>query len=581
LRSSFQQVSLRLRHAEWSRIFCWLALALVLAAAWQIRVVAIDRSLPYPQHVDEIFIADKAANMLRTGDFNPHYFIYPSLPTYLAAAAMTWGFLDAANHLELKSTDEIGPVTYPYVEHPRVVRPARLVFAFFSVFGLAILAFIARRLGGGPGDGGLGGLAAMVLAPAWLGLSWLYFELSATYLNVNAIGCTLAWAALWLATGRLEDEGWRTKALYPGILAGMTIACKYNFGVLLPALLLAIFWHGGERRLAKAFALLATAGATFLLCSPYTLLDFSGFLDGLGKVVYMYNTKFFDRPESQTFCGHLWLNLKDVQADLGAGGTFFVLAGAVWLARREPRRAAILAIFPLLLLLQMSNLRSHFLRNLLPLLPLWTLFGALGLVATAKALAALAARRPSLALLGPPQRALAALALLLAVAASFLPLGAPAKWLEMPVRSRQDATAWLLGGVLKEGGRTKTVIAAEELALHPGPFREAGVELRKLRMRSLGVEAFLAELEKSPDALVLLPRFVVAHWDLQAEHEFGKLLPGLASLHDQLEPLKEFGSQQVSVCFDSPLHGDPLFVVGRPRRAAARLAAIDARKMPP
>jgi hypothetical protein len=573
LRSSFQQVSLRLRHAEWSRISCYLALGLVLAAAWHIRVVAIDRSLPYPQHVDEIFIADKAANMLRTGDFNPHYFIYPGLPTYLAAAAMTWGFLDAANHLELKSTAEIGPVTYPYIEHPRVVRPARLLFAFFSLIGLAILAFIARRLGGG----GLGGLAAMVLAPAWLGLSWLYFELSATYLNVNAIGCTLGWAALWLATGRLEDEGWRIKALYPGILAGMTIACKYNFGVLLPALLLAIFWHGGERRLAKAFALLATTGATFLLCAPYTLLDFSGFLDGLGKVVYMYNTKFFDRPESQTFWSHLWLNLKDVQADLGAGGTLFVLAGAVWLARREPRRAAILAIFPLLLLLQMSNLRSHFLRNLLPLLPLWTLLGALGLVAAAKALAALAAGRPSLARLGPPQRALAALVLLLAGAAIFLPVGAPAEWLEMPVRSRQDATAWLL----ENGGRTKTVIAAEELALHPGPFAAAGIELRKLRMRSLGVEAFLAELEKSPDALVLLPRFVVAHWDLQAKHEFEKLLPGLASLHAELEPLREFGSQQVSVCFDSPLHGDPLFVVGRPRRAAATLAAIDAQKMLP
>jgi hypothetical protein len=225
----------------------------------------------------------------------------------------------------------------------------------------------------------------------------------------------------------------------------------------------------------------------------------------------------------------------------------------------------------------MSNLRSHFLRNLLPLLPLWTLFGALGLVAAAKALAALAAGRPSLARLGPPQRALAALVLLLAGAAIFLPVGAPAEWLEMPVRSRQDATAWLL----ENGGRTKTVIAAEELALHPGPFAAAGIELRKLRMRSLGVEAFLAELEKSPDALVLLPRFVVAHWDLQAKHEFEKLLPGLASLHAELEPLREFGSQQVSVCFDSPLHGDPLFVVGRPRRAAATLAAIDAQKMLP
>lgn len=554
----------------------FLALGLVLVAAWQIRVLAIDRSLPYPQHVDEIFIADRAANILRTGDFNTHYFIYPSLPTYVAAAAMTYGFFDAANHLELKSTQEIGPVTYPYVLHPRIVRPARLLFALISVIGLGIVAAIARQLGGG----GTAGLAAMVLAPAWLGLSWLYFELSATYLNVNVIACVMAWALLWLVTSRLEQEDWRIKAIYPGILAGLAIGCKYNYGPIVLAPLLAIFWHGGERRFPKALALAATTGAVFLLSSPFTLLDFQGFLDGIGKVVYMYNTRFFDRPESQTFFSHLWLNLQEIQADLGAGGTFFVLAGAVWVFRRDRRRAAILAIFPLVLLLQMSNLRTHFLRNLLPLLPLWTLLGALGLVATARLLAALAARRPLLARLGPPQLAGLALAALLAVAVLFLPLGAPRKWLEMPVRSRQEATAWLLDGRLEEGGRRREVIVAEELSLHPGPFEEAGVELRKIKMRSLSTAAFLAELEKSPDALVLMPRFVSAHWDHPAAAQGEKLLPGLAALHAELEPIKEFGSQMVSVCFDSPLHGDPSFVIGRHRRAAP-VAAIDAPAMLP
>ena len=561
------------RRQDGLRIFFFLALALVLAGASYLRVAAIDRSLPYPQHVDEIFIADKAANILRTGDFNPHYFIYPGLPTYLATAAMACGFLDAANHLELQSTAEIGTVTYPYVKHPRIVRPARLLFALISVLGLSIVAAVARQLGGG----GPGGLAAMVLAPAWLCLSWLHFELSATYLNVNAVGCTLIWALLWQVTSRLEDPSWRAKVFCPGILAGLAIACKYNFGAVVLAPLLAILWHGGQRRPEQAMALGATTGAGFLLGSPYTLLDFHGFLDGLGKVVYMYNTPFFDHPESQTFLGHLWLNLKEVQADLGAGGTLFVILGAVWLARRDPRRAAILAIFPLLLLLQMSSLRSHFLRNLLPLLPLWTLLGALGMVAAAKVLATLAARRPRLARLGSPRLAGAALVALLAMAALFLPLGAPVRWLETPKRSRQDATDWLL----KQAGPTRQLIAAEELALHPGPFEEAGIELRQIRARSLSTEAFLTELSRRPDALVLLPLFDAAHWDPPASADGEKLLPGLEDLHAQLEKLREFGSQKVSVYFDFPIHGDPHFVIGRSRRDAAEPAAIDAPPMLP
>ena len=56
--------------------------------------------------------------------------------------------LDAANHLELQSTREIGSVNYPYYQVPRVVRPARRLFALISVAGMLLLALVARQLGG-------------------------------------------------------------------------------------------------------------------------------------------------------------------------------------------------------------------------------------------------------------------------------------------------------------------------------------------------------------------------------------------------------------------------------------------------
>ena len=70
----------------------------------------IERTLPYPQHTDEVFISGPASNILVKGDLHPHRFNYPSLPTYIAAASMALGFVRGAANLEIREVSQIGDI---------------------------------------------------------------------------------------------------------------------------------------------------------------------------------------------------------------------------------------------------------------------------------------------------------------------------------------------------------------------------------------------------------------------------------------------------------------------------------------
>ena len=49
---------------------------LVIVLAGQLRITMIDNALPYPGHEDEGNLTQRGCNILKTGDFNPHYFHY-------------------------------------------------------------------------------------------------------------------------------------------------------------------------------------------------------------------------------------------------------------------------------------------------------------------------------------------------------------------------------------------------------------------------------------------------------------------------------------------------------------------------
>lgn len=536
---------------------------LVLGLVFGLRVRAIATTMPYPNHVDEPLLTEPAGRILTDGDWNPHFFMYPSLPIYVTAGAFAAGYLSAASHGEVHSTKDIGRVGYPFYRQARVMWPAKILFVLFSLVAAAGAAWVAYRLAGEP--------ALLPLVPAVLALSDSHDKLSWTYLNVNVMGDALVWSTLAFLLVRLGDSSFRAKAVIPGLLVGATAATKYNFASLALPALLAIAWRGGERKADKSLLLGALAAVTFLVTVPYSVLDTPAFLTDLGKIMGIYQEGFLNH-ESAPGLPHLLLNLRLLVTDLGWLTLPFALAGLWHLLRRAPGATALVLSFPLVLLLHMSLQKAHFLRNLLSLFPLYALLVATGIVVAYRALAAWLVGRTLRGRPVPPggPRFIPAL-VVTAAALVVLPFERPrADWYR-PVDSRTAAIEWLQRHLPPH----TTVIVPEELSIDLRSVAEAGHGIRRIPFRGETPSSLLARLAAAgEDAVVLYPLFGSDHWDVALAKANLAEAEELNRLRGKLTPLAEFGWGAVSVSFDYVVAGNPRFLIGRLELPAAERAGL-------
>src|SRR5262245_47400070 len=81
----------------------------VLALAGALRFWNISAGLPYRIGVDEPVIADQAIRMMRTGDFNPHFYDYPGLSIYIQLATGIVRFMTGSMAGLYRTVDEFYP----------------------------------------------------------------------------------------------------------------------------------------------------------------------------------------------------------------------------------------------------------------------------------------------------------------------------------------------------------------------------------------------------------------------------------------------------------------------------------------
>jgi hypothetical protein len=419
-----------------------LLLACVLAAALGVRYRNIRVASPYCGHVDEQIWIEIAFRMMRTGDLNPSRFKKPSLPVYMMLAGSSVGLLSEARGGEVRDAKALGKSAYPFYQRPRAVESAKRLFAFLSVVALALLGVVARAL--------TGSRASLWLAPLVAGLSTYYLKLSWTYMNVDIVGACFAWATicqllLWYRREQ-ASPGTNDGAVDPllaGVLAGATIGCKYNLALILLPCLLTLALLGGQRVVARTALLLAVCAATFVLTTPYAVLDFAHFLKDVASEVLHYS------KGHGTVIDKGWPMFAMYGAafveDWGVLLLVIAAAGHVRLCLRDARLFAVVASFPLALLGLMSLQSTFFFRNVLAL----HLFIALGVCAAFLALPELwrsiSARFPRLA--QRPRAAWVFGALVCLLVLSTLPWGALERGYVSEVSSRRAAARWLLRAV--------------------------------------------------------------------------------------------------------------------------------------
>ena len=82
-------------------------LAVILVVAGLLRFAALGSGIPFNIGVDEPEILSRVVQMMRTGDFNPHFFDYPGLYFYVQLGVAILRFLVGATLGEWSSLDQV------------------------------------------------------------------------------------------------------------------------------------------------------------------------------------------------------------------------------------------------------------------------------------------------------------------------------------------------------------------------------------------------------------------------------------------------------------------------------------------
>lgn len=381
----------RLLLAQGRRHSVALALGAILLLALSLRAEMAQRGLPYLHHWDEPFIANRALQILRSGDYNPHFFSYGSLIIYAHAG------VDALHYLSLAKLPDDDPSALrepaairfhgaredwlagdpeqePYwVSHPSFYLWNRRLTALFGTLAVALTFALTRRLarsdtvaGTSESAAALGALAAAFV----LATSTFHVEHSA-WITTDVPATTLALAGL-LATLAFVDGAGPRALLLAGAALGLATSTKYNTAVFaaIPAGALAVAaWR--RARGYRPWLWLAVPGiaaAAFLVATPYSLLDLPAFLRDTGRMLYSYLGNRDQMLPIEPGWPHLRFDLGLLGENLGLGVALGALGGFV-LGLRRARGWVVLPIAPLVIWAT-SGTRTPFHRNLIVCYPI-------------------------------------------------------------------------------------------------------------------------------------------------------------------------------------------------------------------
>lgn len=310
-----------------------LALAAIAAFALALRLPGVTSGLP--DFFDEALPLRHALEMWEGNgasiDWNPHLFHYPSLTFYLHLLVQQLVYLvgQATGAFSGRADFIVGFFTDPTLS----VIAGRLMHALFDVATVVALGLAGERMLPGAG---LVAAALFACAPS-------------TVLTARAVSTdTVMTAFAAIAFERMlawHAAGGRSRLIIAGVAIGLAAGAKYpGFAMLAPLAWLAV---SRERtRGAGAWVLAAAVAAgTFLVTTPYALLDSAAFqrdVAFVGRMTSAGHLGNFDRAG-------LGYHARNLLRDLGPLGMAALLASPIVAWRRRDRTPAVVAAWIALL----------------------------------------------------------------------------------------------------------------------------------------------------------------------------------------------------------------------------------------
>jgi 4-amino-4-deoxy-L-arabinose transferase-like glycosyltransferase len=432
-----------------------------------------------------------ALKMVKTGDFNPHWFRKPTFPIYLIASGYAVGYLHACSKLEMSHTQEISSQVFPFYANRTVVLPSRVLYSGLSVLTMLFIGIIAFKI--------YKVESLLFLTPLILSFSTLYLYLSWSYLNVDIVGCFFSILLLFFLFQSLDTKNVLAKGILAGVLCGATVASKYNlFPIMVPCILCFILYHR-ERWMALSLLMIGSTVVTFVLLAPYTLFDLPVFLEFTGKEVRHYQEG-HKGHDGQPGIGQLLYYLGALREDFGWILSGLGAFGVVYMFRLQWEKTLILLSYPATLLLFMCAQKVHFPRNIVSVYVLMSLAVALGVVGIFRKMCPLLAKQRYFNA-HPVLRCLCVGGAIGLIAALTLPVRKIASAYDLHPESRNVATTWIRDNV--PGG--STILIPKELSIDPralqGDYRVGTVTLSDENIS-------VAEIQNQyKGAYILIPRF--------------------------------------------------------------------------
>ena len=338
-----------------------LAFALILAVGLAVRLYGIDHGLPYVYNYDEVYHFTSRAITMLGGDLNPNYFDNPSALTYLIHFALRFGYGGG----------------WPFGDFGGALRELRadpsaayLVGRSISTI-LCMLAVVAVFAIGKGLWGRAEGLAAAAI------LCFAFLPVAYSRLALTDAGVLLPISVAVYGIVKVQDDGRRRYFLIAGAAIGLAVGFKYTAGVIVVPFLVAAALRARRDRTAFANVALGVlaAAVVFFATTPYFLLTLPATLVELADLSGAANTPKAGQPPEN----RLVFYLASLTWGLGLGAAVAAAGGLLWEIRRDPVRALLLALVPVLLIVYLAGAERFFARWLMPAYPVLAMLAGVAL----------------------------------------------------------------------------------------------------------------------------------------------------------------------------------------------------------
>ncbi len=337
-----------------------------------LRFYGISNGLPYIIPADESLIVDAGTHILKTGDFNPRQYFYPSFYIYLQTLVyglhFVWGAFTGLYHDIVKDWPD---KTYDVTSTPGVYWWGRALTALIGTASIGLIYWVVGRI--------WQDRRVALIAAGLLAFSSLAIE-NSQYIAFDLPMAALTLLALWPAWV-IAERGERRAYSWLGVVSGLAISTKWNAALILVLGLTAhLLYLGRERRLHRFFnlnllLLIALTALTTLATTPYLLAEMRSYTNG-----FLFNLERYQLSQGALSSDTPWFSTLQVIWNDSALAALLMAGGVLLAFFRHNSRDVLLLVFPLSYLLYFNGLRLVYPRNVLPLTYYGAIFAALFVV---------------------------------------------------------------------------------------------------------------------------------------------------------------------------------------------------------